>query len=113
LVGDGRWRELLDAGYGVGVLPGFYEVACLVSGTQAGGAHLLLMALPAVCPQLSPNVFAPAHDLSLIGHDVAAGDELRVPVRLAWRDLTHPQEALAYYQQFLDEVRGGLCNGNT
>ena len=61
------------------------------------------MARPESCSQPSPNRFVAAHDLSLIGRDVAKGETVAIPIRMTIRRSRTPQDTLTDYEAFLRE----------
>ena len=61
---------------------------------------LIQMAEQRNCLALSPNLFAPAHDFSLFGESVRAGDVKHARIRLIYRAPESLEEAEALYQEF-------------
>ncbi|HQO34918.1 MAG TPA: hypothetical protein PLG59_09665, partial [bacterium] len=76
----------------------------LVTRDDETGYALIQMADPRECMGLSPNTFAPAHDLSLVGHDVKSGDEVSVPIRLYYRKIDSMTEVEDLYNQFRKDL---------
>lgn len=104
LVHDGRWRALELEGRTYRVAEERFDAALLVSGI-AGRVCVLQMTRREDCSALSPNSFAPAHDLALIGRDVVAGEEVHLPLQLVCRRLDSFDEADAMHASLLAEHR--------
>lgn len=102
MVEDGRWSWFPDS-LRSKVIDTFYDLPVLVTRDDTTGYALIQMVDPRECMGLSPNTFAPAHDLSLIGHDVKEGDVVIVPVRLLYRQIESMDEVEALYEEFLSD----------
>jgi hypothetical protein len=106
---DGRWQVLFDRGYGYRLTPETYTLPVQVSvlgveedpGELPARPVLIQMAEQHHCLALSPNRFAPAHDFSLLGESVQAGDTQETCLRLVYRTLTSFEEVEALCQEFV------------
>lgn len=101
---DGRWQELRAAGYTYRVEGGLYAKPLMVTNPAGDERTVIQMVRPSQCSQLSPNTFAPAHDLSLIGRDVRAGDTAEATVRLLCVHGSELERASEAYESFSREA---------
>ena len=99
LVTDGRWGWFPPSLQSK-VVDGVYDLPILVTRDDDTGYALIQLADPRECMAVSPNTFAPAHDLSFMGHDVSAGDVVTVPVRIHYMKIDSMEPVEALYRQF-------------
>jgi hypothetical protein len=102
---DGRWRELFERGFAYAVDKGAYDIPVMVTTFGEGliDPVVIQMVNRRECPALSPNVFAPAHDFSLVGRDVRRGQEVSARARIVYRPIADLADVQALYEQFEDE----------
>lgn len=81
-----------------------YDIPVLVSRDDKSGWAMIQMVDPDGVRALSPNTFAPAHDLCLVGRDVRAGEKVSVPVRLLYRQVERMEQVEAWYGEFLTDL---------
>lgn len=102
MVFDGRWSwfssRLVPAR-----IEGVYELPVMVTRDEDTGYALVQLIDPRECMALSINNFAPAHDVSLIGHDVKAGQTVTVPVRIHYRKIERLAEVEELYKRFCED----------
>ncbi|MFH1737927.1 MAG: hypothetical protein ABIH23_02880, partial [bacterium] len=104
LVIDGRW-SWFPPSLRPKVVDGVYDLPVLVTLDDDTGYALVQMVDPRECMALSPNTFAPAHDLSLIGHGVKAGDVVTVPIRIQYLKIESMKDVEALYTQFCRDLQ--------
>lgn len=100
LVMDGRWDWFPDW-LEPHVVNEVYDIPVIVTRDEDNPFALIQMIDPSECMALSPNNFAPAHDFSLIGRDVKAGETVKIPVRLVYKELKSMNEIEELYRTFL------------
>ncbi len=103
-VGDGRWAMLPAAGYGYRVAKDRYAKALMLTHPAGDDRVVMQFLKPGDCSQLSPNIFAPAHDLSIVGRNVSAGETVQVPVRLVCRPSLSRADAVEMHDSFATGV---------
>lgn len=103
VVGDGRWDALLPRGFSYRLTPETYDLPIMMTTGPDGFAApvLIQMVESAYCVALSPNRFAPAHDLSLLGIDVQPSTLIAVRARLVYRRLDQIDDAETLYSTFV------------
>ena len=99
MVLDGRW-DWFTGSLRPHLTEGVYDLPVMVTRDEEEEYALIQMADPRECMALSPNNFAPAHDLSLVGHDVKAGETVTVPIRLLYQKIQNLEEVEKLYQDF-------------
>jgi hypothetical protein len=82
-----------------------YDIPVMVSRDDATEWSLIQMVPPEMISALSPNTFAPAHDLCLVGRDVKAGETVSVPVRLLYRQVPRMEMVEEWYEEFLQDLK--------
>ena len=102
VVNDQRWDILFARGYAYRVLREFYDIPVMVTlgNKTLAEPAIIQMIEPEQCFALSPNRFAPAHDFSIIGRDVRAGETISVKARLIYRKINSFQEIEQLYADF-------------
>lgn len=101
---DGRWGWFPESLNPI-VSPLRYDIPVLVSRNDATQWALIQMVDPERISALSPNTFAPAHDLALVGRDVKKGETVSVPVRLLYRKVERLEQVEEWYEEFLNDLK--------
>ncbi len=96
---DGRWGWF-PSGLKPHLVHSVYDRPILVTRDENSQYALIQLVDPRECMALSPNNFAPAHDLSLVGHDVKKGETVTVPIRLHYQKIDDMVEVEKLYNQF-------------
>ncbi len=123
MIDDGRWNWLAARKYPPVGHDETYAMPLMVSvfrgttppnasplrpeevGAKEGHWAWIQMTRPEDCLALSPNVFAPAHDFSLLGADVRKGETRTVRARLLWKKLKNLDEIKPLYENFLGSLK--------
>ncbi len=96
---DGRW-SWFPGGLKPHLVHSVYDLPVMVTRDENSKYALIQMTDPRECMALSPNNFAPAHDLSLIGHDVKKRETIIIPIRLCYQKIDRLEEVEQLYTQF-------------
>ena len=105
LVTDGRWDWLLKRRHTVPVPSGVADLPIFVTRDDSTGWSLIQLIEPGGAFALSPNVFAPAHDLALVGRSVKSGEQVAVRVRLLYRQISDFAQVTDLYDEFLRSLK--------
>jgi len=107
-VDDGRWGFLKAGGTLFAEAdPHDYDAPITIHRDDETGWAFVQMVDRRECAAVSANTFAWAQDFSLVGRDVAAGERIDVRARVVYRKLDAPEDALALYRAFQDEIDAG------
>jgi hypothetical protein len=106
VIDDQRWQILIDSGLDYRILNEFYDIPVMVTlrSQDFSEPAIIQMIDPQQCFALSPNRFAPAHDFSIIGYDVSAGETVRVKSRLIYRKIDSFLEAEQAFENFCSGI---------
>jgi hypothetical protein len=100
---DGRWSWFPDTLHPI-VSKLRYDIPVFVTRDDETQWALIQMVDPEGISALSPNTFAPAHDLCLVGRDVKAGEKVSVPVHLLYRQVERMEQVEEWYAEFLKSL---------
>ena len=102
-IGDGRLDEFLaelKEPYEVPVDPRCYDEPVMITTIPGSDWSVVHAAERHCCPSLSANRTWHAHDFSLVGRDVAAGERVVCRAWMAYVKLTSPDAALELYREW-------------
>ncbi len=98
LVVDGRWDWLKERGLCAENDGRKYSLPIIVAWNQENHRALIQMVEFTKCSAVSVNTFAYAQDLSLIGEDVYAGQQVSAKVRLLYREVRDLEAVVEWYE---------------
>jgi len=107
-LGDGRIAEFLTEARGDYEAPideRFYDLPILVTPIRQTGWSIVHAVEGDVCPSLSANRTWHAHDFSLVGHDVSAGQTVTCRAWMAYVKLDRPEQAVDLYHRLVDSPK--------